>query len=216
MKTRSTLLLSAFAAALVLAAAVGTAGAATLSTSNQTFRVVYSPLVLSGFTSEVRCNVTLEGSYSNTTIAKVEGSQVGSITAARVSRPCTGGEAWVYNGTEVLGTTTLATSLPWRILYTNFEGTLPNITGINTRLVGSRFLVESTFLGFRVRCVYTTTEAEPATGRIVRNTTTGVAGELVAGGTIRTTSSGCPTGRFSGSGSITLQGNTTLITVTLI
>lgn len=207
---------AAFLAALILALTVGSASATHLSLSSQSFRIAYNPLVLSGFSSEVRCNTTLEGSFSNASIAKAAGTQIGSVTAARFSHPCTGGEWWFYNGTEVLGTTTLANSFPWRVLYTSFENTLPNISGISARVLGMRFLMESTFLGLRVRCVYTTEELEPMTLRLVRNATTGVVAEAVRGGTTASETSGCPSLRFSGTGAVTVPGSTTQISVRLI
>lgn len=215
MKTYKTLM-AALAASLALFAAVSTAGAAHLSVSNQGFRVVYSPFIVDGFANEVRCDLTLEGSFSSPTIVKGSGTQIGSVSVARISRPCTGGEMWVYNGAEVLGITTLASSLPWRVLYAGFEGTLPNITAMLTKLIGERLLVESTVLGVRVRCIYTSEELQPATGKLVRNTTTGVISEDVAGGTIESVTGGCPSIRLLSRGAVTLQGSTALVTLTLI
>jgi len=215
MRTRSKLLLTALTAAFVMAAAVGTASAGRFSSSEQRFKVTWSSLELSGFATNVRCAVTLEGSYHYRTFAKTPEALVGYVTGVTVRHPCTGGEAWAFNGTENLEGTTLSNSLPWHIRYESFGGTLPNITEINQRLIGSRFLVKATFLGVTVRCTYTTTSAQPATGPARREVGTRTLTELEAGGEISSETGGCPRGRFLGAGPITTPTGAR-ITVTLI
>jgi hypothetical protein len=215
MRTHSKLLLTALTAAFVLAAAIGTASAGRFSTSEQRFRVTWSRLTLSGFATNVQCEVTLEGSYHYRTFVKVAESLVGHITGVTVRHPCTGGEAWAYNGTERLGVTTLSNSLPWHVRYQSFNGTLPNITAIVQSLVGSRFLVEATFLGIRVRCNYTTEAVQSARGPVTREVETRTLEQQTAEGEISSESGGCPRGRFSGAGPVRTPGGG-LITVTLI
>ncbi|MBS1868400.1 MAG: hypothetical protein JSS99_01940 [Actinobacteria bacterium] len=215
MRTRSKLLLTALTAAFVMAAAVGTASAGRFSTSEQRFRVTWSSLELSGFATNVRCAVTLEGSYHYRTFAKTPEALVGYVTGVTVRHPCTGGEAWAFNGTENLEGTTLSNSLPWHIRYESFASALPEIREIIQRLIGSRFLVKATFLGITVRCTYTTSTTEPARGPANRETATRVLTELRAEGTIRSETGGCPSGTFAGSGPITTPAGAR-ITVTLI
>jgi hypothetical protein len=166
MRLRGKLLLTALTAAFILASAIGSASANRLATSEQGFRTVFPELT---FTSSeegisVICRVTLEGSFHSATISKVSGQLIGYITQAAVNRPCSGGTAWALNGTEVLNGAVVPNSLPWHIQYASFSGTLPNITGINLRLIRASFLIE--VLG--VKCLYETTEANPARGTIVR------------------------------------------------
>ncbi len=208
-------------AAVVLAAAVGTASARNLSVSNQNIRVVWTPLTFSAGGGAVRleCNVTLEGSFTARTIAKTLGSTIGLISRANIARPCRNGTAWAYNGTEVnevLGGT-LANSLPWSITYQGFTGTLPNITGVRLLLLGARFLLRATFL-VTLLCNYTTTTAHPAEGIANVEAGGGITG-LRADETrsIPSESGGaCPEGQFSGTGVVTLLGATTRITIRLI
>lgn len=89
------------AAAAVLAAAVGTGSARNLEVSNQNIRVVWMPLTVGASGSAtIECNVTLEGSFAERTIPKILGTLMGRITRAAYGRPCRGGTAWAYNGTE--------------------------------------------------------------------------------------------------------------------
>lgn len=221
MRTHIKLVLTATAAALVLAAAVGTASARNLEVSNQSIRVVWTPLTFNGGAAgTIECNVTLEGTFVERTIAKVLGTLIGRVTRAIVGRPCVGGTAWAYNGTEtneVLGGT-LATSLPWHITYQGFTGTLPRITSIRLLLIGAHFLLRKEIGGFPLLCNYTTTTTEPAEG-IAEVEAGGAVGNLRADETrrIRSESGGlCPTGNFQNSGPVTLLGTTNRIIIRLI
>jgi hypothetical protein len=217
MRIKGALILCALIAAAAMAVMVAGASANRLAMNNQFFRAVWTPLTFTenAFGGTIRCNVTLEGSFHSQTISKVVRSLIGYVTRAMVTRPCVGGEAWVYNGTEVLNTTTLANSLPWHVQYASFTGTLPNITRIRVRLIGARFLLRA--FGF-VSCVYTSKEAEPAIGNAERNTATGEITSLTAeeGVSIASETGGCPSGRFSGPSVVTLLGATTKIVVTLV
>lgn len=212
----------AVSATLILAAAVSTASANHLSTSNPNIRVVWSPLEFNGEgLAIIRCNVTLEGNFVESTITKVVGTLIGRITRAGIIRPCTGGTAWIYNGeetNEVLGGR-LGNTLPWHITYEGFEGTLPNITGVRILLEGARFLLRATILGVTMLCNYTTgaTHGGNASG-IAKLTNAHVVANLRADESrrIRSETGGCPTGRFVGEGQVTQLNSTNLITITLI
>ena len=212
--------LASLIVALALASAVGTASANRLSTSGQTFRAVWTPLTFSSAEEggiQIRCNVTLEGTFHTTTITK-ETRLIGYITSVAVAHPCEGfGEAFAYNGTERILGTTLGTSLPWHLTYEGFTGTLPNITsllvlltGVKFQLVGGGLICSATYGGGRtpsnargianVEAGGTTIRAEERTA-IPRT-----AGSIV-----------CPAqGFFSGtSGGVTTPGGTA-IRITLI
>jgi len=167
MHTRSKLLLGALTAALVLGAAVGSASARRIQLSDQTFRAIWNPLVFSNAAEsiEVRCAVTLEGSFHSKTLSKVNEQLVGYVTSAKVAEAgCAGGRARA-----------LTETLPWHIRYESFAGTLPIITSISVRLVGASFLVEV----FGVSCLYATEAGHPARGQI-RINGSNVATELTA------------------------------------
>lgn len=131
---RSKLVLAALAAAACLAALVGSASAAHLSTSETRFRVTWSNLEFKEtvFGIAVKCPVTLEGSYHSATIAKTAGTLVGYVNRASVnSAGCTGGHATVLNET-----------LPWHVTYESFEGPLPEIRSITQLLSNASFRLE--------------------------------------------------------------------------
>lgn len=213
-----------FTAALMLALAVSAASARNLSSSSQTFRVVWNPLTFASEagTPEIRCRVTLEGSFHSRSIAKVARALIGSITRAIVGRPCERNTAWAFNGTETnetLGNTTLPTSLPWHLTYENFSGTLPNITRIGLLLDRARFLLRATILGFPVLCTYTLNAAAGRNAAGIAEREVGGALTTLAADPSRLISSdtgGCPSGRFSGSGPVTVLNSAARITVTLI
>jgi hypothetical protein len=205
MRSRSKLLLTALTAALVMAATVGTASARNLELAeaeDQRFTATWTPLeftALGGFI-RVRCNVTLRGSFHYRTFAKTR-SLVGYVTSAALTRTCTGGEAFILNGTERLPNgTTPATSLPWHVLYDSFTGTLPRITGVRLALVGASFLL----IALGNECLYRSTSTEPAFGIVNVTTATGVAASLTADNNSSiplnvTLAGSCPaSGRFAG------------------
>jgi hypothetical protein len=216
MRLYARLALTALVATAAFATLVATASAARFEPSNQLVRVAWSSLEFeAGF--NIRCGVTLEGSFHSRTIAKVVGSLIGLITRAAVRHPCTNGEAWAFNGSERLGATTLATSLPWHITYEGFTGTLPNIATLRILLSNARFRVQDPI--FRLLCVYTTGAGRNATGTATVSAA-GVVDRLVASsGAIASDTAGCPAGRFTSGaadGAITVLGTATRITVRLI
>jgi hypothetical protein len=205
------LLLTGLAATAVLAAAVGTATAQRLVVSNQQIRAVWSSLELgNSVTSEtLRCPVTLEGSFHSRTIVKTVGSLVGYVTRAAVSNAvCTGGHA-----------TILQETLPWHLTYQSFTGTLPNISSVTLNLIRAGFIIETA----ANNCRAVTTALRPA-----RGIATVGAGGAVTGLRADETATiplvngpggfacSLATGFFRGVGAVTLLGNTTAISITLI
>jgi hypothetical protein len=130
-------LLPAVAASLLLALAVGTTSARSLSVSAQGFRMTWGILnfTLEGF-GPIRCPLTLEGSFHGRTFSKVAGTLVGAVTRAGIAQlKCTNGTA-------------TPTALPWHLTYASFAATLPQITAVNLLLSRLRFAVrhlEGTF-----------------------------------------------------------------------
>jgi len=146
--------LVALCSALVLSLAVGLASANHISISNQTFRMVWSPLTWAGTEVSVRCPVTLEGSFTSRTLTKTVGAQVARITRADVGT-CTG-------GTE----TFLTETLPWTLQYESFSGTLPLISRVTLGLIGFDHLLVTGFMNTE-RCQYRYEQTEP--GAIIAN-----------------------------------------------
>ena len=130
MRTNLNRATTAILALLLFTLAIGTASANRLSTSGQTFRAVWTPLTFASAEEggiQIRCNVTLEGTFHTTTITK-ETRLIGYVTSTSFAHPCEGfGEFFMYNGTERILGTTLGTSLPWHLTYEGFTGTLPNM-----------------------------------------------------------------------------------------
>jgi len=209
--TRTRFTLVALTATLLMGLAVSSATAGRLSLSNQRFRAVWSPLRFfgeGGIEAEIRCPVTLEGSFHSATIQKVLRSLIGYVTRAisGAGRACASGSA-----------TVLAETLPWHITYEGFSGTLPRITRIRLLLRRVAFIVEP---GLSIRCLYRENGTAQAAGEAIVEAGGAITG-LEADRTIRLPlfSGGgfCPTeGGFEGTGTVTLQGAATRITVRLI
>jgi hypothetical protein len=201
------LLLTGLLATTALAAAVTSASANNLSTSNRNIRATWTSLELANTINStvVRCPVTLEGSLTEATIRKVVGALIGLVSRASViSGSCTNGTATIRQET-----------LPWRLSYQGFLGRLPNITGLLVLLLGAGF--EITIPG--ITCSAITEESHPARGSL----TLGASGEITnleaernARIPLRGGLCGLGEGSFSGSGAVTLLGNTTRITIRLI
>jgi len=144
------LLLAVVGATVLLGALVSSASAARLSSSSQTFRATWTSAEFIGGFTAARCNLTLEGSLHNATIAKTVGSLIGYITRASVG-PCPAGSA-----------TVLTATLPWHVQYKAFTGTLPSITGIVTNVIGAAWRIREG--GLSINCLTTSRATEPATG----------------------------------------------------
>lgn len=211
MHARSKLALAGLAAALLMSLAVGSAGANRLSLSSNTFRAVYTPLRFfgeGGIEAEVRCPVTLEGSFHSTTIVKTPGVLVGAVTKASVGAKstCTGGAA-----------TILAATLPWHVTYLGFTGILPRIGGVILGLARTAFLVE---IGLGTSCLYEEQGTARADGTANVESNGAITG-LTADNAIRLRlvrgTFGCPSeGGFEGTGTTTVAGSSTRITIRLI
>lgn len=206
---------AAFASTLtgitMMALAISSASARSLSISNQTFRAVWNPVTLAEpLGGTVSCPMTLEGSLHSRTIAKVSYALIGYITRALSGVPasCTGGEM-----------TILQETLPWHVRYFGFSGTLPNIAAVMTLVSGG---------GIRIRgpngsCLITLREntAEHGLVSLDRNVTTEQLTSAGFSGSI-TSNDACAFGlrvRFTFSGTsvrFSLLDSTALIFVRLI
>ncbi len=203
-------LLAIAGATVLLAALVSAASANHISSSSRTIRATWRTMEFIPPVGEtVRCPVTLEGSLHSSTIAKVVGALIGYITRASIiSSGCAGGHA-----------TILTSTLPWHVRYRGFAGTLPNITRIETGVIGSSFLVEGTF---GIECLYVSSASEPTIGNYVVNSSThAITGAEVSGEINSTTGCGIfgehIRGKLAGtSATISQLGSTAGITVTLI
>jgi hypothetical protein len=218
--------LAALAAGLLLSGLVSAASANRLSVSNTRIRAVWSALTFESketetiTTGQIRCAVTMEGSFHSGVIVKTAGALIGLISRATVTHPCTGGEYYFHNGTEaVLGNP--ADSLPWHIRYFAFTGMLPTIATVVANVVGIRMTVnyglamcleiygsatETRKWVFNVEARGGVTSLEPIAGTlphlIVRQGTSMLCPEL---------------GKLSGaSGPVTILGTSTAITIRLI
>ncbi len=121
-------------ATLILGAALSGASANRISLTNgeHGFQFEWAPLRFTtpGEMIDVRCPVSLEGSFTARTFAKVPGATIGSVTRVPVGT-CTFGR-------EI----PLTETLPWAIRYEGFTGTLPVIVNINLTLTNQQFRLE--------------------------------------------------------------------------
>jgi hypothetical protein len=207
------LVLAAFAATLLMSLAVTNASANRLSASGHNFRTVWRTLEFEGAGGgfgATRCPVTLEGSFHSNTIKKVEKALIGHISRASVGSPCTGGSATITQS-----------SLPWKVDYNGFTGTLPAIRTIRQLLVGAAFRIAKTVF-FTFTCDSITEEAEPSEGEtLVEPSGNITTTQPDSGVSIRTTGASCPEGAGifrapAGDGNTTVLGATTRIRLTLI
>lgn len=197
-------------AALTLAIVIESASARNLSISNQNIRVVWTALELGNtvISGVLRCPITLEGSFTSATIAKVREAMIARVTRAAVGG-CTNGAATIHQE-----------SLPWHIEYRTFFGTLPRITGVGLLLTGAFFEIESE----GNTCSGRSEEGEPLNGIARINESTGAVEGLTPEESARislTNGRGgilCSLARgyFRNTGTVTQLGNTTVITIRLI
>lgn len=145
--TRARAVSVAFLAAAVLGALASAASANHLRMSSTTFRATWTSFEFAGGFGTSRCNLTLEGSLRSATISKVLGAEIGSISAGTVGS-CPTGSA-----------TILRETLPWRIRYESFTGTLPAITSVTANVVGGGFQIREPTFG--ITCLATSTESLP-------------------------------------------------------
>jgi hypothetical protein len=193
-----TLLLAVAGATVLLGALVSTASATRLRSTSTTLRATFPRVSFIGGFGTTECAVTLEGSFHSETIAKVPESLIGYITRA------------IIGGTRCIrgSATILQASLPWHIRYVSFEGTLPNITAVNTEVAGVQFNAKEPVFG--IACL--------ASGGLftgIYNRTGSVLTSAVIGG--RSPTSCGREGTLEGtSNSLTVLNSSTRITVTLI
>jgi len=201
MPNRSKALTMLVALAALLAAAGGASGNR-LSVNNTAFRMVWRPMrFITRAGTEITCNVSLEGAFSSRTFTKSNGSQIGSITEARIE----GCSTRIVFLTE---------TLPWPLFYSSFIGTLPMIEQLVTLLTGMRFR-----WGTISTCLYRVTAEAPQQINFVRRRETSqlVLGNLISSW-ITSESLGCTTEeiRLSGTASITTNGGFEGLFLTLI
>jgi len=203
MRKTTRALVSAIAAAAVLAAGVGAATARIMSVSNQNFRWTWATLTFRR-TGEISCALTMEGSFHARTFPKVVNSLLGYVT--RVTGAC--------NAATSIG------NLPWHVQYRSFFGTLPRIERMGVNIVGLWVLIREA----ATECLYITTPGSPAVGTFNRDTTTGVLTGLRLEETARIGLTMRLGGLFNcnefltlaGTAGVMLLGTTTAITLTLI
>jgi hypothetical protein len=140
-------LLAIAGATMLLGMLIGSASAGRLSASSQTLRATWARATFTGPFGTSECEITLEGSFHRSTIAKVAGALTGSVYGAAVRSPCVRGAA-----------TVLRETLPWHAQYDSFVGTLPNITSIAARVIGASFQINEGFI-----CLGRTTAERPGT-----------------------------------------------------
>jgi len=116
-RTPHRMLLAALAAAMLLAAVAGTAGA--LSVNERAFRIAFASFEFTyGIEEVLRCAVTFEGTFNSTTIDTTRPNTIGSVTRVATGS-CTGGAL-----------TVLTTTLPWALNYVSKIG-IPSIYTIS-------------------------------------------------------------------------------------
>jgi hypothetical protein len=192
--------------ALVLAVAVAGASAGTLRLSNNAIRIAWRELTVRSLT-EVRCEATMNGSFHERNVSKVEGELIGYITVAGANPRC-------WRGTLLF----LTERLPWHIEYEAFTGMLPNIGQMLMRIIGVeiRTIEEIFFLS----CLYRSTLASPLAVGFIREANNTITGLTIneaakipkAGG-----NSSCPQGaEVLTVGRVTVLESTQTIALTLI
>ena len=153
--------------------------------------------------------MTLEGSFHSRTLVKSVGSLTGLITRIVFNAPaCTNGRG-----------TLLSETLPWHLTYQGFTGTLPSIGTIRFSIIRAAFQIETE----GNVCLAVTTPEEPATA--IANLGVGsVVTSLTADETrrirLRNGTGGffCGLGSvgFRNTGTVTVLGTTTRVSITLI
>jgi hypothetical protein len=105
-------------------------------------------------------------------------------------------------------------TLPWHLQYASFAGTLPNIAAITHNLIRESFSLNGEIFGVEVVCRYTAASAGAIDNRESRGAITSQRPDESI--TVVSETRGCPSGRYSGTGSVMGLGNTTAVVVTLI
>jgi hypothetical protein len=130
-----------------MALALSSASARNFSVNEQGFSIRWASLTFGYHVADVRCPVTLRGSFHSRTMVKTTGLLIGAITGATGNTAaCTGGRI-----------TLLVETLPWHLRYTSFTGTLPRISSINLGIAGRAIQLEAE----GIFCLFTTEAGEP-------------------------------------------------------
>jgi hypothetical protein len=125
----------ACAAIVALLVIAGNGSARRFSFEAQNFRIVWNPMTFRSSTpAEIRCRVTLGGTWVAAELAKVTNSIMGRIT-----------EAAAEGCQQII--TFLGETLPWEVRYRDFIGTLPRIQQIETEFRNMHILLRSGLFG---------------------------------------------------------------------
>lgn len=152
MNIRKVLLTAGAVSVLLGLLVVSSASGRGFAVDNQSIRAAFSEVIFrEPGGASTNCHVTLEGSLHSSTIAKVLGTLIGSVTRATLGR-C-----------EVGTATILTEALPWNIRYSGFQGRLPEITSLIVHVPG--FAVRSR-LSNGITCLSTSEANEPVIGRL--------------------------------------------------
>lgn len=168
MKAR--LLLTTVSAVAMIGMLTSTALGRSFRSSISTQRAIYTSVEFSGLFGSARCPLTLNGEI-HSTLPKTAEALIGYFESLTLGA-CTTGSL-----------TMLTVSMPWHIRYSGFQGTLPRITRILTRIVGFEFKIRETGAN---ECLVRTTATEPLLGNYSRRIEDGILTELALGGEIRT------------------------------
>jgi hypothetical protein len=204
MGTHVRLACAGLAAAVLLAFAVAGASARNFQLSSALWRATWTAFLLrSTGGTEIRCRLTLEGTFAGTTMTKAVAT-VGAVTRA-IFGPCEGGGAFA-----------LSETLPWSVRYESFGEALPNIREIAVGVIGLGVEASESW-GF-FRCLAWSEAETPAIFLFFRE----AGGRLLtvrAGGTLPLRGPTCLAGGagiFSGTGEVFRFDSTARITMTLI
>jgi hypothetical protein len=115
-------------ASCAMATSVASANRLEFTNSERGFRLSWMPMTFEVAESTIRCNVTLEGSFTRRTTTKTLNAAIGKVTRAPINS-CTGG-------------TLSSSGLPWNVAYGGFGGTLPSITSITKRITNARITIQ--------------------------------------------------------------------------
>jgi hypothetical protein len=196
------LLLAAAGATMLLGALVSTASAGRLEISTKELSMMWRSVEFRLPFATPRCQVTLDSTLHERTMIKDLGTLMGYITRA-ILGTCTGGTA-----------TILTSTLPWHVRYSDFEGTLPEITSIIVHVIGASFRIS----GGGFTCLARSEANHPGVGTIHRNPATHLITEVGISGRMPTGAE-CfgQEGTFSSDSGIASVSNTnTSVSVSLI
>jgi hypothetical protein len=141
-------LVAVVGSAVLLGMMVGSVSARQLSVSETRLTATFSRVEISGGFATTRCELTLTNSLHSRVIPKVLESLIGYVTGASIG------------GCERGSATILRETLPWHQRYAGFQGTLPEVRGLATRIAGANIKIRDP-AGFE--CLMRTAGANPLT-----------------------------------------------------